>query len=49
MRPFEVFHGLSQFVRKSIEIFRTFLRASRFVRRSLDQTSDAFGMLAVGL
>ena len=49
MRRFKIFHGLFQFVQKSVGVFRFFLGANRFVGRSLDQTSDAPGILVMRL
>jgi hypothetical protein len=49
MRRFERFHGLFQSVQMRVEMFRAFLPASRFMRRSFDQTRDALSILAVQL
>ena len=49
VRRFEFFHGLFQCVHKRLEKFWAFLPASRFGRRSLNQSSDALGILLVRL
>ena len=45
MRRFKPLHGLCQFVQKLL--FRFFLGANRFLSRSLDQASDAPGILVM--
>jgi len=45
MRRFKALHGLCQFVQKLL--FRFFLGANRFLSRSLDQASDAPGILVM--
>ncbi len=49
MRRFKIFHGLFQFVQKSLDQFRLFLGANRFLGRSLDQTGDAPGIVVMRL
>ena len=49
MRRLKGFHGLFQFVRKSLDPFRFFLGANRFLGRSLHQAGDALGILLMSL
>ncbi len=49
MRRFKVFHGLFQFVQKSLVQLRFRLGANRFFGRSFHQTSDAPGILVMRL
>ena len=49
MRRFKIFHRLFQFVQMALGQFRFFLGANRFVRRSLNQTGDALGIVVMCL
>ena len=49
MRRFKLFHRSFQFVQRSLDRFRFFLGANRFLGRSLHQTGDALGVLSMSL